>query len=65
VRAKESLKTLLDMPFGPWQVDKWFERPKQECGFGAFEVGTYTNLMRHWLASRSAKRAKNMFDIWR
>jgi len=35
-------------------VEKWFERGKQECGFGAFEVRTYTSLIRHWLASRLA-----------
>jgi SRSO17 transposase len=52
--AKESLRTLLETAFSRWQVEKWFERAKQECGFGAFEVRTYTSLMRHWLASRLA-----------
>ncbi len=52
--AKESLKTLLEIAFSRWQVEKWFERAKQECGFGAFEVRTYTSLIRHWLASRLA-----------
>lgn len=52
--AKESLKTLLEIAFSRWHVEKWFERAKQECGFGAFEVRTYTSLIRHWLASRLA-----------
>ena len=30
------------------------ERAKQEAGFGAFEVRTYTGLIRHWLCSRMA-----------
>ena len=34
-----------------WHVEKWFERAKQEAGFGAFEVRTYTSLIRHWLCS--------------
>jgi SRSO17 transposase len=52
--AKESLKTLMETAFERWRVEKWFERGKQECGFGAFEVRTYTSLIRHWLASRLA-----------
>ena len=52
--ARESLATLLEVAFGRWHVEKWFERAKQECGFGAFEVRTYTSLIRHWLASRLA-----------
>jgi len=52
--AKESLKTLLEIAFSRWHVEKWFERAKQECGFGAFEVRTYKSLIRHWLASRLA-----------
>jgi SRSO17 transposase len=52
--AKESLEKLLEVAFGRWHVEKWFERAKQECGFGAFEVRTYTSLIRHWLASRLA-----------
>jgi len=52
--AKESLKKLLEIAFSRWHVEKWFERAKQECGFGAFEVRTYTSLIRHWLASRLA-----------
>ena len=52
--VKESLKTLLEIAFSRWHVEKWFERAKQECGFGAFEVRTYRSLIRHWLASRLA-----------
>ena len=52
--AKEKLETLMDIAFSRWHVEKWFERAKQECGFGAFEVRTYTSLIRHWLASRLA-----------
>ena len=52
--AKESLPTLLEVAFGRWQVEQWFERAKQECGFGAFEVRTYRSLIRHWLAARLA-----------
>ena len=37
-----------------WHVEKWFERAKQETGFGSFEVRTYTGLIRHWLCSRMA-----------
>ena len=52
--ARESLAGLLEVAFSRWQVEKWFERAKQECGLGAFEVRTYTSLIRHWLASRLA-----------
>ena len=52
--AKETLETLMEIAFSRWHVEKWFERAKQECGFGAFEVRTYTSLIRHWLASRLA-----------
>ena len=52
--VKEKLEVLLETAFARWQVEKWFERAKQECGFGAFEVRTYTSLIRHWLASRMA-----------
>ena len=52
--AKESLEKLLEVALSRWHVEKWFERAKQECGFGAFEVRTYTSLIRHWLASRLA-----------
>jgi hypothetical protein len=40
--------------FGRWPVEKWFERSKQETGFGSFEVRTYRSLMRRWLACRIA-----------
>lgn len=52
--AKEKLETLMEIAFSRWHVEKWFERAKQECGFGAFEVRTYTSLIRHWLACRLA-----------
>ena len=52
--VKEKLEVLLETAFARWHVEKWFERAKQECGFGAFEVRTYTSLIRHWLASRLA-----------
>ena len=50
--AKEKLERLMEVAFSRWHVEKWFERAKQECGLGAFEVRTYTSLIRHWLASR-------------
>ena len=40
------------MAFARWHVEKWFERTKQEAGFGAFEVRTYRSLIRRWLCSR-------------
>jgi SRSO17 transposase len=49
-----SLREMMQAAFGRWHVEKWFERSKQECGFGAFEVRTYTGLMRHWLCSGMA-----------
>jgi SRSO17 transposase len=52
--ANVSLKELLSVAFTRWHIEKWFERAKQECGFGAFEVRTYTSLIRHWLSSRIA-----------
>lgn len=52
--ANTSLKKLLSVAFCRWHVEKWFERGKQECGLGAFEVRTYTSLIRHWLSSRIA-----------
>ncbi len=52
--VKEPLKKLLEVAFSRWHVEKWFERAKQECGLGAFEVRTYQSLIRHWLASRLA-----------
>jgi SRSO17 transposase len=52
--AHVSLQRLLEVAFGRWHIEKWFERAKQEAGFGSFEVRTYRSLMRHWLASRIA-----------
>ena len=52
--AKEKLEILMEVAFSRWHIEKWFERAKQECGFGAFEVRTYASLIRHWLASRLA-----------
>jgi SRSO17 transposase len=47
-------KQMMTVAFARWHVEKWFERAKQEAGFGAFEVRTYTGLIRHWLCSRMA-----------
>jgi hypothetical protein len=47
-------KQMMTAAFARWHVELWFERAKQETGFGAFEVRTYTGLMRHWLCSRMA-----------
>ena len=44
----------MEVAFCRWHVEKWFERAKQECGLGAFEIRTYTSLIRHWLAARLA-----------
>jgi len=49
--ASVSLIAMLRVSFARWHVEKWFERAKQEAGFGAFEVRTYTSLIRHWLCS--------------
>ena len=45
---------LLGVLLARWHIEKWFERAKQECGFGAFEVRTYRSLIRHWLSARIA-----------
>jgi SRSO17 transposase len=47
-----TLKEMMTTAFSRWHIEKWFERAKQEAGFGAFEVRTYTSLIRHWLCSR-------------
>jgi SRSO17 transposase len=47
-------KQMMTAAFARWHVEMWFERAKQETGFGAFEVRTYTGLIRHWLCSRIA-----------
>ena len=49
--AGVEIEELLTAAFARWHVEKWFERAKQEAGFGAFEVRTYTSLIRHWLCS--------------
>ncbi len=49
--AGVSVVAMLRVAFARWHVEKWFERAKQEAGFGAFEVRTYKSLMRHWLCS--------------
>ena len=50
--ASVSVIALLHAGFARWHVEKWFERAKQEAGFGAFEVRSYKSLIRHWLCSR-------------
>jgi len=50
----ESVPTLIRVLLSRWHVEKWFERAKQEAGLGAFEVRTYTSLIRHWLCVRIA-----------
>jgi SRSO17 transposase len=52
--ASAAVTGLLQVAFARWHIEKWFERAKQETGFGAFEVRTYTGLLRHWLCSRLA-----------
>jgi len=52
--ANASLEAMLQAAFARWHIEKWFERAKQQAGFGAFEVRTYTSLIRHWLCSRLA-----------
>ncbi len=52
--ASVSVRELMAAAFARWHVEKWFERAKQEAGFGAFEVRTYSSLIRHWLSSRMA-----------
>ena len=52
--ANTSLRDMLQAAFARWHVEPWFGRAKQEAGFGAFEVRTYTSLIRHWLSSRMA-----------
>jgi len=50
--ARVSLKEMMSVALCRWHVEKWFERAKQEAGFGAFEVRTYSSLIRHWLCAR-------------
>ena len=49
-----SVADLLRVAFGRWHIEKWFERAKQEAGFGDFELRTYDGLLRHWLCSSMA-----------
>jgi len=51
---KTKLDEMLRVAFARWHVEMWFERAKQETGFGAFEVRTCQSLIRHWLCSRMA-----------
>jgi SRSO17 transposase len=48
-----SVEQLIRVLLSRWHVEKWFERAKQEAGLGAFEVRTYTSLIRHWLCVRA------------
>jgi SRSO17 transposase len=50
--AGVGVQEMMTAAFARWQVEKWFERGKQEAGFGAFEVRSYKSLIRHWLCSR-------------
>lgn len=52
--AGVSLEDMLTAAFARWHIEMWFERAKQEAGFGAFEVRTHRSLLRHWLCSRLA-----------
>jgi SRSO17 transposase len=52
--ASMSLQEMMATAFARWHIEKWFERAKQEAGFGAFEVRTYKSLIRHWLCARMA-----------
>jgi len=48
------LVSMLRVAFARDHIERWFRTAKQEAGFGAFEVRTYTSLIRHWLCSRLA-----------
>ena len=52
--ASIPLEQILTVAFARWQIEMWFRSAKQEAGVGAFEVRTYTSLMRHWLSARMA-----------
>ena len=52
--ANTPITEMLRVAFARWHVEKWFERAKQDCGFGDFEVRTYVSVIRHWLCSRIA-----------
>jgi hypothetical protein len=49
--ANASLDAMLQAAFSRGHIEKWFERARQQAGFGAFEVRTDTSLIRHWLCS--------------
>jgi len=48
------LLRMLQVALARDHIERWFRTGKQEAGFGAFEVRTYTSLIRHWLCSRLA-----------
>jgi hypothetical protein len=48
------VQELLRIGLERWQAEKWFERARQQTGFGSFEVRTYVSLIRHWLCVRLA-----------
>lgn len=52
--ANTPIEEMLRVAFSRWHVEMWFERAKQLCGFGAFEVRTFVSLIRHWICSRMA-----------
>jgi len=52
--AATEVGEMLTAALARWHIEKWFERAKQQAGFGAFEVRTYRSLIRHWLSSRLA-----------
>jgi len=52
--ARMPVEGILRVAFARWHIEKWFERAKQETGFGDFEMRTYTSLIRHWLSARVA-----------
>jgi SRSO17 transposase len=52
--ASCTLEQMMTAAWARWHVEKWFERAKQETGFGAFELRSYHGLLRHWLCSRIA-----------
>ena len=44
------VEQMIRVAFHRWQIEKWFERAKQSCGFGDFELRNYPGLMRHWVS---------------
>lgn len=52
--ASVPVEALLRVAFGRWHIEQWFERAKQETGFGDFELRSYDGLIRHWLCSALA-----------